>query len=275
MRYHPDYTVTISCPDRFKEPIRAPLAESFDFDTTASYEPVFGAGSSGMITNSLRLMGIRPTFQAATMQLWQGSVESPLSVKLEFIAETDAYTDVIVPINNLNMLCAAHMDKNGFLTAPAGQIGESIISQLASIYNGDSSGAPNGSGQTTTNDATSTYDANQNSNRTKEDGTARVGTKEWLMQYITNKVTIQIGRKIFFDCVVPITATQTFSTQPDENGYCSHAVVNLQFRPMFMLTAQDIGKIFHVQTEPNAQQETPPGPESYISEPNPAFLGTF
>lgn len=243
MPYHPDYTVLIACPER-NIYVRAPMPETFNFDTQAEYQAAFAPGN-GTLSNILKVVGVRPVWQAATAQVWQGNAETAMSLRLVFQAEQDAKQEVMKPINDLNMLTAAHENSMGMLMAPAAQISDQLYKDIEAAVTGDKSRGESGQMSDASSHTNSESLPKENNN-----GQPRFGTKEWAMQYISNKVFVQIGRYATFDPVVPTAVVQTFSTQPDENGYPMHAEVEFQFKPLFMLTAQDIAKVFG--TEYNA-----------------------
>lgn len=115
---HPDYCVQIqSARDGGLLSIMAPLPESFSTDTSSDYDSPFTDGLAKFVSNlsrgwlsddrvalGMRMMGASTSTQAMTMQIWQGSAPMEFSIPMHFVLNTDAETDILMPLRQLMSL---------------------------------------------------------------------------------------------------------------------------------------------------------------------------
>ena len=87
--------------------VEAWLPEEVNLDISATYEPPFAQGLNGMMPGigaAAKALGVNLTTQAMSAQVWQGGSDVQFSLTLVFQAETNSYTDVILPIKKLLQL---------------------------------------------------------------------------------------------------------------------------------------------------------------------------
>lgn len=249
--------------------VEAPIPDSFAFDVGASFEQMLPQGFfSGRVLNiTAAAAGTRLAVQAFTAQLWAGNTESLLSVELEFHTETDPVADVRTPIVNLLKLTMPSISGNtGFLNSPgpsidwsiAGQalgtgvqqafgavtgLGSNLVSGLSSVVSNALGTAPSAGSMTDSNSQTS-----DGANNTVAKSLAQnpsIGTAAYWKSRIKNQISIRIGNYLFFDSVVITNVQQTFMSNFDAKTGLPHNVrVAVQFKPLFMLTQQDLDTLF-------------------------------
>lgn len=262
---NPDYLIIIKqVPDPQKPQeggvtITAPLPETTAYDTASEYSTPFAQGmlSSGNLMQAAASAGTRLTTQAMTAQLWQGSTENEVNLELEFQTWSDPYADVMEPVLSLLKFSAASIDTaTGLLKSPGprisledtGRIAADAAKQLGSSLSqaATAAGTVVGLVQTTKtlNGPNANLNANQKANGTPPPQNGLGGAQYW-KSVIKNQISVQIGRYAFFDSVVILNAQETLSNQIDHlTGLPLHAKVSLRFKPMFLVTQQDLDKIF-------------------------------
>lgn len=266
---NPDYLVIIKQTPDPKNPgqggvtVMAPLPETLAYDSTSEYATPFAQGmlSQGNIAQALSSAGMRVTTQAMTAQLWQGSSENDIGLELEFQTYDDPDKDVRQPVLALLKLAAASVDEaTGLLQSPGprisledtGKILGSGASQLANSGKQALNAAGSAVGITGKLDTTKTMNAqtdnlnsNQKSNVTPQAVENGLGGAAYWKSLVRNQISIQIGRYAFFDSVVILNAQETKSHQIDSRtGLPLHSKVSLRFKPLFLVTQQDLEKIF-------------------------------
>ncbi len=262
---NPDYIVTIKQaqdtqnPNKGAASIVAPLAETFSWDTSNSYEAPFAQGmlDKGGWATAAAAMGIRLTTQAMTAQLWQGASESTLTIDLEFQTESDSIADVLNPVIALKKLAAPAVSSSGLLQSPGPQLNLEDLGQLAKSaattvateglrvakIAGDFIGATNVVAKVM-NGQNAVLNADQQSANPVNNGNNGMGGAAYWKKAVRNQVSIKIGTYAFFDSVVILNVQETWSNQMDaRTGTPLHAKVSVQFKPMFLVTQDDIDQI--------------------------------
>jgi hypothetical protein len=259
--------------------ITAPLPDSVQFDTESNFEPLMPQGitDNKTLNSALAVMGVRLAVQSLTAQLWQGSTSGDLSIELEFHTETDPVDDVRTPIVNLMKLVTPSVsNSSGFLTSPGPQLDFSQLYQVAkdalksggqvvgAIPAGSNSQQANSNGSYTYNPTLVSTGLGSglfyptkmiDSSKQSTDGTnsttpaaqqnPNLGTAAYWKSQISNRISIQIGNYLLFDNVVITRVSQTFASNFDAvSGLPHHVKVAISFRPMFVLTQEDIDSIY-------------------------------
>ncbi|WP_289901021.1 hypothetical protein [Enterococcus faecium] len=246
------------------------MPETFSMDSGAAYEQPLPQSLSPTkaLDTAAAAVGVRLAVQAMSAQLWAGNTETNLSLELQFHTETDPITDVRTPIVNLLKLTMPSTGKYGFLESPGPSIdfgdsaasiakdaGTNIGTSIGSVVNGVL-----GSDNVTnflravgiTPKAGSLTNTSQNSNdgannTVPADATVNpsMGTAAYWNTKLKNRISIKIGNYLFFDSVVitrvSITAASNFDAQ---TGLPHHCRVLVEFKPLFMLTQQDLDTLF-------------------------------
>jgi hypothetical protein len=260
---NPDYLVFIKQAASNGGPgvtVVAPLPETSAYDTSSEYATPFAQGmlSNGNASTALSALGIRVTTQAMTAQLWQGATDNNISLDLEFQTYDDPDADVRQPVLALLKLAAASVGATGLLTSPGPHLdladtGDLITTSAKTLWNetkqiGGALGAVAGISQAIRTDLglnaqTDNLNSNQKSN-TPPNVESGLGVEYWKRR-VRNNISVQLGRYAFFDSVVILSASETWSNQIDaRTGLPLHAKVSLQFKPLFLVTQADLDKIF-------------------------------
>lgn len=232
--------------------VAAPLPESFMFDSTSNYEAPFAQGlfSNNMLRLASAAMGFKTATQALTVQLWQGSSETDLGLELDFQTESDPLVDVRDPILNLLRLTTPIADPNtGLLKSPGPhlddellQIGQDIKNDAEGIFQKAVAAAGSVAKVAGLNNTSTSVNGSGSTTQAKSQS---VMTTQYWKQRIKNQISIQIGNYMFFDSVVITNVQQTYTSNIDKlTGWPHHARVAVRFRPLFMVTAQDLDTIF-------------------------------
>lgn len=265
--------------------VKAYCPQTWSFDQTANYEPIVGGSmTSGLIGNVMAAFGVSAVFQPLTAKVWRGTSDSPITLTLEFQAETDAYKDVILPTYYLASLCSPTVAKNGIsgklglLQSPAAHLDTSVFKgsyeALKGLVSEVTSSVTNPSlppiQNITTADPSSlqaicgpNFSLDGNSNQqTAAASTPAFGTLAWFKRYMRNIVQLRIGKTFKFDMIVPISFQQNIAMQPDSNGYPSYIQATFVFQPVFMITLDDLGDIFGILDQDRVNAQPPASPVS-------------
>lgn len=242
--------------------VQAPLPETLAYDTASEYATPFAQGllSQGGLAQALSAAGTRITTQAMTAQLWQGATENDIGLELDFQTYDDPDKDVRQPVLTLLKMAAASIDEaTGLLQSPGprisledtGRILGHAASQLGnSVKQGLNAGAAaagiEGRLNTTRvmNAQTDNLNSNQKANTSPAVENGLGGAAYW-KRLVRNQISIQIGRYALFDSVVILNVQETKSHQIDaRTGLPLHSRVSIRFRPLFLVTQQDLEQIF-------------------------------
>jgi hypothetical protein len=265
---NPDYLVIIKQvldpqnPGRAGATVVAPLPEELAYDTASEYATPFAQGlfSQGSVGQALSAAGMRVTTQAMTAQLWQGATENDLSLELEFQTYDDPDKDVRQPVLTLLKLAAASVDNaTGLLQSPGPRVsledtgkilsnaGSQLKNSSAQLINA-SAAVVGFSGRITVsklNAQTDNLNSNQKPNPTPAAVQNGLGGAQYWKSVVRNQISIQIGSYAFFDSVVILSAQETKGHQIDSRtGLPLHSKVSLRFKPLFLVTQQDLDQIF-------------------------------
>lgn len=265
---NPDYLVIIKQVPDPQNPgqggvtIQAPLPETLAYDTASEYATPFAQGmlSQGNLAQAMSSAGMRVTTQAMTAQLWQGATENDIGLELEFQTYDDPDRDVRQPVLKLLKLAAASIDEaTGLLQSPGPRISLEdtgrILSSGASQLGNSAKQGLNAAGSLAgvqgkldtsrvMNAATDNLNSNQKANSQPAVENGLGGAAYW-KRLVRNQISIQIGRYAFFDSVVILNAQETKSHQMDSRtGLPLHSKVSIRFKPMFLVTQQDLEQIF-------------------------------
>jgi hypothetical protein len=244
--------------------VEAPMPETFEFDVASSYATILPQGlTGGSIATAMAAFGVRLASPALTAQLWQGSSEIQLNLALEFHTENDPVADVQTPILNLNRLVLPSISSTtDMLQSPGptlnmdqlGTIASGIKTSAANFINNIIGGA---SGTATPVPAalkSASTGANAGANaavNTSNTQNPKLGTSQYWKTQIENQISIRVGNYMYFDSVVITEVRQTFMSKIDAiTGLPHHATVNITFKPLFMLTVEDLATVFTSNSSP-------------------------
>ncbi len=249
--------------------VTAPMPDSFNFDVGASYEQMLPQGffSNRVLNIAAAAAGTRLAVQAFTAQLWAGNTDTLLSVELHFHTESDPIADVRTPIVNLLKLTMPSISGNtGFLSSPgpsidwsiAGQAVGSALSQgasaiggvLGSVGSGVVTAISNALGTSSspgsmTDSNTQVSDGANNTVAKALQQNPSIGTAAYWKSRVKNQISIKVGNYLMFDSVVVTNVSVTFASNFDAQTGLPHDVrVAVTFKPLFMLTQQDLDTLF-------------------------------
>lgn len=246
--------------------IMAPLPEELAYDTASEYATPFAQGllnGSGGLAQAASSLGIRVATQAMTAQLWQGATDNDLSLDLHFQTITDPEMDVRQPVLTLMKFSAASIDAaTGLLKSPGprfsledtGKLAGAGVATAANELSGVGNALGSVVGISTNlrtdrplNGPNANLNANQQGNTPPSTQNGLGGAQYW-KGIVRNQITIQIGRYAYFDSVVILNAQTTWSNQIDgRTGLPLHAKVTVRFKPLFLVTQEDLDQIFNLR----------------------------
>ena len=246
--------------------IMAPLPEELAYDTASEYATPFAQGllnGSGGLAQAASSLGIRVATQAMTAQLWQGATDNDLSLDLHFQTITDPEMDVRQPVLTLMKFSAASIDAaTGLLKSPGprfsledtGKLAGAGVATAANELSGVGNALGSVVGISTNlrtdrplNGPNANLNANQQGNSPPSTQNGLGGAQYW-KGIVRNQITIQIGRYAYFDSVVILNAQTTWSNQIDgRTGLPLHAKVTVRFKPLFLVTQEDLDQIFNLR----------------------------
>lgn len=265
---NPAYLVTIVQTPDPKNPgvlgptVTAPLPPELAYDVAAEYQAPFAQGmlQGSTIANIASAAGFRLANQAMTAQLWQGQTENEINLDLEFQTETDPDLDVRQPVLTLKKLAAASVDSaTGLLKSPgprldlesAGAAGKQAVSQVLTIGKQVGSAFSSMIGLSGPVDTTKTLNGPETNLNSAQQGNQPppeengLGGSQFWKKNVRNQISVQLGNYAFFDSVVILNVQATWSHELDfTTGLPLHAKVSLRFKPLFLVTQEDLDQIF-------------------------------
>ena len=241
--------------------VEAPLPESLSFDMQSAYSTMLPQGlTGGALATGLAAFGIRLAVPALTAQLWQGSSEIQLQLALEFHTESDPVADVQLPIVNLNRLVMPSISTStGMLQSPGpvvdytqiGTVASNAGTQLLNTLKNAVSGKVTPTPATLNNTSVNTNDGANSATSKPTAQNPTLGTSQYWKSKVSNQISIRIGNYLYFDSVVITNVQQTFMSNIDAiTGLPHHATVNITFKPLFMLTVEDLAQVFISNSAP-------------------------
>lgn len=123
------HEVHIVADQDLEKPIRAWMPETVEFSFNSTFDTPFKAATeeviakAGMLSSASTAFGYTPSTQFLTTKVWQGTEHLQVTLELEFLADTDPYAEVIVPIAQLAALTLPYEYENapGLIT-PGGSV---------------------------------------------------------------------------------------------------------------------------------------------------------
>lgn len=269
----PDYKVIIrseregSNKDGSKEVIEivADVPEEFMFDVAAQYEAPFSSGLAPAgwerSNTALRMLGMSLTNQTMTAQVWQGNTDVQFSLPLVFQAETDASKEVLEPIINLMKLTMPiEKERGGLLESPGPRWD---LGKLDASWNAIKSEATSQGTEDVREAGVKGFKDISNS-LLALDGvgimqsaiglskTTRKGADQFAKTFskgmgaaLVNKISLKIGRFLYFDSVVIESISQTSTAQPERNtGIFMRSQVQVSFKTFMLPTQNDLESMY-------------------------------
>lgn len=204
------------------------LPEGFQIDQRVDWNPAWGGGSylPELAQKILSVMGTRQIAQVGTMQVWQGQGELEFTVEFEFRAWSDPEKDVIQPLRTLLAMTLPLNLDNGFMRSPGGYL-------------------PPSAGYEVAKDIVTTG------------GVGALTSKAVINNAMVHKVSLAIGRWLYFDNIVITGVQHTINGQTPFRGLSDNYLVGggvsgkwaglpqsakvvVSFKPTFMMTENDL-----------------------------------
>lgn len=268
----------------------APLAsEQFMIDIAAQFSAPWSGGlltDPKLTTISSAAFGVIPIVQGLTAQVWAGATETELGIDLSLQAEFDAELEVRNVIKTLFRFVTPSVGALGFLTSPGPKVDWKKVVQAAAKAGVDTRAlgldpepGPDSPGTQKTDKlvdtSTSVNDGSQKSvpsaNPSDDQSLGTQGNP--LAGFVKDKISLRIGRNLFFDNVVLTNVQVTEENQFDYRGFPMYARVSLRFKPLFIIVQSDLENIFGAA--PQQEEATPVGETSTQGanvETNPVYL---
>lgn len=198
---------------------RGYLPETFNIGVSSEWSEPFASISAGALGDAVQLLTNRKLVtQAMTMQMWQGTAPIRFNMRFHFVAYSDAYQDVVSPVESLIRLTVPFRATGGVLVPPGPDvqwlqgIGNQLDAQnVQSAYN-----LRFGSGQANTNSSN--------------------GTSPKVINTAKGKISVAIGNFLYFDNVVVENVDAEFDTAFTSAGLPISARVDVTFKTFTILT---------------------------------------
>lgn len=224
--------------------IYAHMPDSFMYDAASQFEAPFAQGITGnsMVDTVVRLTTqTKWATQAMTVQLWQGTADTELGLDLEFQAEADPINEVRVPILQLLKMVQPSSQRGNLITAPGPKIDAAILDHLGEVW-GDIKNSVTG----IYDSSKRTPDGSNASRPDQQNDQKSFGLADSLInKFINDQISIQVGNLAFFKSVVITNVQKTYESQFDNQGLPHFARVSIRFKPLFMITAEQLDEIFN------------------------------
>lgn len=259
----PEYKILISCPDRGIY-IEGDVPEEIMFDVSAEYSAPFSEGLIGgeKLNTGMRMLGMSLTNQAMTAQVWQGSTSVRFSIPLIFQAELNPLKDVVTPLRDLLRLTMPIEDEDGALLEAPGprwdlekmeQAFGNMERQMTSsettekVNRSWSDDASNIKNNLFARDEVGTMRSVLGLSKSIR-GTANLissSFSEGVRTALTNNISLQIGKYLFFESVVIVDVSQTATSQPERNtGIFMRSEAQVTFQTFMVPTQRDLDSIY-------------------------------
>lgn len=261
--------------------IRAWLPDTFNLDVTSEYDTPFAGLTDKWRNSTLGTMyraqtGNSMVAQDMTTLVWSGSSPWDFSIPFVFTADTSAVLDVVDQIRNLISLTTPGRNNYGFLTAPGPTLdvweaakgfiayadaaaSKAITDKATSVFNTftnylqdvsqmEASVYPNTSTETTKS-ASPKVDAQRSKDVDKAEMDKAVGQ---LSSKIKNRISLHVGKYMYFPAVVVTSVGKTYNTIFDAQGMPVRASVNVNFKTMMTPVKAELSTMFMSQSPPTA-----------------------
>lgn len=266
----------------------------FQITQDVKFSAPFGSGLMGDSTlgNLMAMMGNRLVAQVMTMQVWQGAGDdSTFTITFELRAYSDTEQDVHTPLRRLLEMSMPSVADDGFLYSPGpildpgamkaiggtitsvgiqvARTGANFISRQASEQFTAIKDSLFGSSKSTTKDGNNTLVQDFENTKSTLQGIIKssgITSKHLIQGYLKNRISISIGRWFYLDNIVITNVQHNLKPQTvnGKSGQLQAATVTVSFKPMFLLTAEDIE--FMLRQAPKDFSLSPP-PSSLYPEP--------
>lgn len=273
----PLFTVNIFCPDgdngRKQVNVNAYLdsASGVSISTGAEYNAPFDKGlletmgAPEVVTDVMRMMGVRTVTKSMTSQVWQGSQHIAMELPLLFIAEADAEREVMAQVKALMSLTLPAVDGNRFLSAPGPRVEfkspqkkEGGDSLLGSVKKMSDSAINAGLGLGTGADPSSSQVGNAPNGSLIEIGGFKSAFESFTQIFdaieAANPTVISIGAFMRFPSVVVKNVQVQFDDMYDRRGLPMVARVTISFETHQIPTVQDLDQMLPSGGQPNLQK---------------------
>lgn len=198
---------------------RGYLPETFSIGVSSEWSEPFANVSAGQLADAVQLVtNMRPVSQAMTMQVWQGTAPVRFNMRFHFVAYSDAYMDVVQPVERLMRLTVPFRKAGGILVPPGPNV--QWLQGIASQFGGGQSNAP-----TNLTFGSSQQNANSSSGETPK-----------VLDNARGKISLAIGRFLWFENVVVESVDTEFDTAFTSEGFPISARTDITFKTFTVLT---------------------------------------
>lgn len=245
------------------------VPNELEINQSASWSAPWASGVGGTKGDILALgLGTRLVAQVLTLQVWQGggANDFDFNIQFQFRAFSDPERDVMIPLRTLLEMSMPSLNANGFLQAPGPVLTQEGIKKLgagagavlvktgqlaiqgakaaASMAGNVVSGGATTDGQLGSIQEAGTNAVNEIGTVAKANGLTRKGIES----NMKNKIRIEVGDWFRLSNVLITDVRHTLLAQrPGPEGTLMAADVVVSFRPMFTLTAEDVGTFLGLQ----------------------------
>jgi hypothetical protein len=257
--------------------IKAWLPDTFNLDISADYDTPFAqlleSGKFQMARNIFRAQsGNSLIAQDMTVQVWSGSAPWDFSLPFVFTADKSAAQDVVLPIKQLAGLITPARNSAGFLISPGptvdvgqaiSQFGKGVSEAMITTGNQMDSktlqyggqitealseavdkvaGFITGSKKETTQSPVAQREADRRLRQNQD--AEQAGTTTQTSDKIRNRVSLHVGKYMYFPAVIVTSVGKTYNTIFDKTGKPVRATVNVNFRTMVTPVKAELDQMF-------------------------------
>ena len=246
---HSHYIVSINSSADLEVAITGWMPDSIGLSVSNSYSTPYSGLISDLaaknpftssLARSVPLYGGSLETKFMTTQAWGGTAHQDISFRLQLLAETDPFTEVVLPLARLLALFSPREAAFGFLVPPGSSfpvIGSAVAAasaagaELLKIAGPKAAELVRGLGGST--------------QETKPQTDQAAGGSP-LAKVRENKISLQIGQFLRFDDVLPVSARPDWDMTLDEKGNPIKAEVDLSFTLPTVLTRKDWAALFNL-----------------------------
>lgn len=234
------------------------LPENINYDMSSSFESPFQPIMDNKIATTMRMLGYSAMSSAMTAQVWSGTSTPELSIECKIYAENDPIKEIKEPVLTLlSMVTPSESNGNaggltdGMLIPPGPHLSGTAIADAAVNKVKQINEGIGNTLESAFSKVKKALNIKETTDTSKQLNGNPIKSDTWLKSgLITNQISVQLGKLMYFPSVVITGVKCDFPIRPHYlTGFPIAATVTIDFKPLFLPTMEEQRKIFMQDTK--------------------------